>query len=166
MRPGGIDFIKLDAVTPGSYNDDLSIDNRADVEAWSKAIAQCGRPIWFTISWALDQDYLSVWQQYANARRIEGDVECEGNCATITDWAMASWRFYDLVAWQNASGVQQGWNDLDSLEVGNVSSVSGLSDQEQQTVLTLWAMANAPLYLGGDLTALTYSEFNCLRTLR
>jgi alpha-galactosidase len=151
----GIDFIKLDAVTPGSYNDDLSIDNRADVEAWSKAIAQSGRPIWLTVSWALDQDYLSVWQQFANARRIDGDVECEGNCATITDWAMASYRFYDLVAWQNASGVQLGWNDLDSLEVGNVNSVSGLSDVEQQTVLTLWALANAPLYLGGDLTALT-----------
>ena len=150
----GIDFIKLDGVTPGSYNDDLSIDNRADVEAWSKAIAQSGRPIWLTVSWALDQDYLSVWQQYANARRIEGDVECEGNCATLTDWAMASWRFYDLVAWQNASGVRLGWNDLDSLEVGNVSSVSGLSDREQQSVLTLWALANAPLYLGGDLTAL------------
>jgi alpha-galactosidase len=151
----GIDSIKLDGVTPGSYNDNLSIDNRADVAAWSKAIAQSGRPIWLTVSWALDQDYLSVWQQYANARRIEGDVECEGNCATITDWAMASWRFYDLVAWENASGVQNGWNDLDSLEVGNLSSVSGLDNLEQQSVLSLWALANAPLYLGGDLNALT-----------
>jgi alpha-galactosidase len=77
----GIDFIKLDAVTPSSYNDNLSIYNRADVAAWAKAIAQSGRPIWFTISWALDQDYLSTWQRYANARRIEGDVECEGNCS-------------------------------------------------------------------------------------
>ncbi|HEY9136818.1 MAG TPA: TIM-barrel domain-containing protein, partial [Terriglobus sp.] len=42
----GIDFIKLDAVTPGSYSNDLSIDNRADVEAYSKAIAKTGRPIW------------------------------------------------------------------------------------------------------------------------
>ncbi len=153
----GIDFIKLDAVTPGSYVDDLSIDNRRDVEAWSKAIAQCGRPIWLTISWALDQDYLSVWQQYANARRIEGDVECEGNCETITDWAMASYRFYDLVAWQNASGISQGWNDLDSLEVGNSATDSGLSYEEQKSVATLWAVANAPLTLGADLTALTDS---------
>jgi hypothetical protein len=151
----GIDFIKLDAVTPGSYNDNLAIDNRTDVEAWSKAIAQCGRRIWFTISWALDQDYLSVWQQYANARRIEGDVECEGNCATVTDWAMASYRFYDLVAWQNASGITQGWNDPDSLETGNSSTASGLSYEEQKSVTTLWAMANAPLTLGADLTALT-----------
>jgi hypothetical protein len=88
-------------VTPGSYSDDLSIDNRADVAAWANAIAQSRRPIWFTISWALDQDYLSTWQQYANARRIEGDIDCEGNCSTITNWAMASWRFYDLVGWQN-----------------------------------------------------------------
>lgn len=59
----GIDFIKLDGVTPGSYHDDLSIDNRAEVEAWSKAIAQSGRPIWFTVSWDLDEDYLSTWQR-------------------------------------------------------------------------------------------------------
>lgn len=153
----GIDFIKLDAVTPGSYNDDLSIDNIPDVEAWSEAIKQSGRRIWLTISWALDQDFLSAWEQYSNARRIEGDVECEGNCSTITDWAMASYRFYDLVGWQNASGITQGWNDLDSLETGNVSTASGLSEQEQQTVTTLWVMANATITLGSDLTALTNS---------
>ncbi|WP_353071185.1 alpha-galactosidase D [Tunturiibacter gelidoferens] len=149
----GIDAIKLDAVTPGSYSDDLSIDNRADVAAWAEAIAQSGRPIWFTISWALDQDYLSVWQQFANARRIEGDIDCEGNCSTITNWAMASWRFYDLVGWQNAAGPLVGWNDLDSLEVMN-NTTSGLSYEERRSIATLWAMANAPMYLGGDLTTL------------
>ena len=39
----GIDFIKLDGVTPGSDSNGLSIDNRADVAAWSKAIALSGR---------------------------------------------------------------------------------------------------------------------------
>jgi alpha-galactosidase len=48
----GIDFIKLDGVTPGSDSYDLSIDNRADVAAWSKAIALSGRSIWLTVSWA------------------------------------------------------------------------------------------------------------------
>jgi alpha-galactosidase len=149
----GFDAIKLDGVTPGSYSYNLSIDNRADVAAWAKAIAQSGRPMWFTISWALDQGYLSTWQQYANARRIDGDIDCEGNCSTITDWAMASWRFYDLVGWQNAAGPAVGWNDLDSLEVMN-NTTSGLSYEERQSVTTLWAMANAPMYLGGDLTTL------------
>src|SRR5258708_2567404 len=35
----GIDFIKLDGVTPGSYNDNLNINNIPDVQAYSKAIA-------------------------------------------------------------------------------------------------------------------------------
>jgi len=68
----GFDLIKLDGVTPGSYSYDLSIDNRADVQAWSKAIAQSGREIWLTVSWAMDKDYLGTWQQFSNARRIEG----------------------------------------------------------------------------------------------
>lgn len=149
----GIDYIKLDGVTPGSTVDSLAIDNRADVAAWSQAIAQSGRNMWFTISWALDKDYLSTWQQYANARRIDGDVQCEGQCATITDWAMMSWRFYDLVGWEDATGPTVGWNDLDALDVINSAS-SGLSEDERRTAVTLWSMANAPLYLGGDLTSL------------
>jgi alpha-galactosidase len=148
----GFDLIKLDGVTPGSYSYDLSIDNRADVQAWSNAIAQGGRPIWLTVSWALDKDYLGTWQQFSNARRIEGDIDCEGNCATSTNWALTSYRFYDLVGWRHDSGVAQGWNDLDSLEVGD--AISGLSDEERRTATTLWAMASAPMYLGGDLTNL------------
>ena len=149
----GVDFIKLDGVTPGSGVDNLSIDNRADVQAWSTAIAQSGRPMWLTVSWDLDQDYLSTWQQYANARRIDPDIECEGNCATITNWAMTASRFGDLAGWETASGPAVGWNDLDSLDVEN-GTTSGLSDQERQTAMTLWAMGNAPLFLGGDLTTL------------
>jgi hypothetical protein len=149
----GIDFIKLDGVTPGSDNNNLTIDNRADVEAWSKAIAQSGRAIWLTISWALDEDYLSTWQQFANARRIQDDIECEGNCSTLSDWPRVVLRFYDLVGWENAAGPAVGWNDLDSLDVG-AASVSGLTEQEQQSAVTLWALANAPMYLGGDLTTL------------
>jgi hypothetical protein len=51
----------------------------------SSGILHSSRPIWFTLSWALDKNYLGVWQQYANARRMEGDVECEGNCSTLTN---------------------------------------------------------------------------------
>ena len=147
----GIDFIKLDGVTPGSDSYGLSIDNRADVAAWSKAIAASGRPIWLTISWALDQDYLSVWQEYANARRIDQDVECEGNCATLTDWPRIYERFRDLPGWENASGPTVGWNDMDSLDIGD-GALDGLTNYEKQSALSLWALANAPIYLGGDLT--------------
>ena len=150
----GVDFIKLDAVTPGSYNDNLDINNIPDVQAMSQAITQSGRPIWLTLSWALDEDYLSDWQQYSNARRIEGDVECEGDCPNLTEWERVLLRFYDLIGWENASGSKLGWNDLDSLEVGN-GATDGITETEQKSAMTLWAMANAPLSLGGDLTKLT-----------
>jgi alpha-galactosidase len=151
----GIDFIKLDSVTPGSYNDNLNINNIPDVQAYSKAIALSGRPIWLTLSWALDEDYVSDWQQNANARRIEGDIECEGDCPNLTEWQRVLLRFYDLIGWENVSGPTLGWNDLDSLEVGN-GTTDGITNTEQQTAMTLWAMANAPLSLGGDLTKLTH----------
>jgi alpha-galactosidase len=147
----GVDFIKLDGVTPGSYSDGLSIDNRADVAAWSKAIALTGRPIWLTVSWAIDQDYLSAFQPYANARRIEDDIECEGRCGTLTDWQRIYQRFRDLPGWQNSASPSLGWNDMDSLDIGD-GALDGLNNDEKRTAVTLWAMANAPMYLGGDLT--------------
>src|SRR5882757_5449594 len=150
----GIDFIKMDSVTPGSYNNNLNINNIPDVQAWSKAIALSGRPIWLTISWALDEDYISSWQQTSNARRIEGDVECEGDCPLLTEWPRIEVRFLDLPSWEHTSGPTLGWNDLDSLEIGN-GATDGITDTEQRTAMTLWAMANAPLSLGGDLTNLT-----------
>jgi alpha-galactosidase len=149
----GFDFIKLDAVTPGSYSNDLSIDNRADVEAWSKAIAKTGRPIWLSVSWQLSRDYASVWQQWSNARRIDDDVECEGRCATLTNWPRIVLREYDNVDWQHETGTTLGWNDMDTLDVGD-GDLDGLSDDEKQTAITIWAMANSPMYLGGDLTKL------------
>ena len=149
----GVDAIKLDGVTPGSYDDSLAINNLADVQAWSLAIAHSGRPIWLTISWSLDQDYLSTWQQFGNARRIDEDVECEGRCGTLTDWPRVTERFYDVVGWEHAAGPTVGWNDLDTLDVGTSVS-TGLSETEQHAALTFWAMANAPLNLGGDLTTL------------
>src|ERR1700741_2198203 len=149
----GFDFIKLDAVTPGSYSNDLSIDNRADVEAWSKAISKTGRPIWLTVSWQLSEDYASVWQQWSNARRIDDDVECEGRCATLTNWPRIVLREYDDVGWEDQTSTTLGWNDMDTLDVGD-GTLDGLSEVEKQSAITIWAMANSPMYLGGDLTQL------------
>jgi alpha-galactosidase len=146
----GVDLIKLDGVTPGSDSYSLAIDNRPDVAAYSKAITASGRPMWLTISWDLDEDYLSVWQQYANARRIDQDVECEGDCSKLTNWPRIYERFRDLPGWENAAGLGVGWNDLDSLELID-GAADGLTNDEKQSALSLWALAHAPLILGGDL---------------
>src|ERR1700758_2505137 len=46
-----------------------------------------------------------------------------------------------------------GWNDLDTLDVGD-GTLDGLTQVEKQSAITLWAMVNAPMYLGSDLTKL------------
>ncbi len=149
----GFDYIKLDGVTPGSDVNSLAIDNRPDVEAYSQAIAASGRPMWLAISWDLDEDYLSTWQQYANSRRIDQDMECEGRCSTLTDWQRIYTRFREEIGWENAAGVTLGWNDLDDLDIGD-GATDGLTNDEKQTAVTFWAMSAAPLYLGGDLRTL------------
>ncbi|MFF9563686.1 X2-like carbohydrate binding domain-containing protein [Leifsonia sp. NPDC014704] len=46
-----------------------------------------------------------------------------------------------------------GWNDFDSLDVGN-GKMDGLTPDERRTATTLWAVSAAPMYTGNDLTKL------------
>jgi hypothetical protein len=62
-------------------------------------------------------------------------------------------RFNDVLAWLDDAGPGKGWNNLDSLDVGN-GAMDGLTDVERQTTMTLWAIEAAPLYSGDDLTQL------------
>lgn len=148
----GVDFMKLDGVTPGSgINGAVVSDNRPDVKAWSQALLDTRRPIQFILSWSLDHDFANTWQQYANGWRIDTDVECY--CSSIVTWNNSlKQRFTDVVPWiDNAR--PGGWNNLDSLDVG-VGSMDGLTNDERQTYMTLWAIEAAPLYSGDDLTKL------------
>ena len=147
----GIDFFKLDGVTPGSDHTDLKIDARPDVEAWAVALKQAGRPIWLELSWGLDRRYAGEWQKYAHGRRITTDVETYG--PTLTAWSPVSARFEAASNWAKEAGPGKGWNDLDSLLVGS-GTMDGLNSAERQTMMTLWAIACSPLYAGDDLTKL------------
>lgn len=147
----GIDFFKLDGVTPGSDHTDLKIDARPDVEAWATALKLAGRPIWLELSWGLDRRYANEWRKYANGRRITTDVETYG--PTLTGWDQISWRFEAARDWAKEAGPDKGWNDLDSVDVGS-GLMDGLNRAERQTMMTLWAVACAPLYSGDDLTQL------------
>jgi hypothetical protein len=153
----GIDFIKMDAVSPGSGVTDGSIDTRADVKAWSKALA--GKHIWLELSWSLDINDISTWQQYSNGWRIDTDVDC--SCQTLVTWdSSVKLRFNDVIPWIKFAG-PGGWNDLDSLDVGN-GAMDGLSQDERQSYMTLWAIEAAPLYTGDDLTKLDDYGINLL----
>ncbi|MER5753638.1 carbohydrate-binding protein [Streptomyces sp. NPDC002088] len=147
----GYDFLKLDGVGPGSFKSGDNYNNVADVAAWQKAIAATGRPIHLELSWSLDIGHAADWKKYSNGWRIETDVECY--CDTLVTWENSvNDRWNDAPAWSHKAG-PGGWNDLDSLDVGN-GAMDGLTKAERQSYMTLWAINKSPLYTGDDLTQL------------
>ncbi|KOV62263.1 alpha-galactosidase [Streptomyces sp. MMG1121] len=145
----GVDYLKIDGV--GSQD-------VADVQAWDEALRATGRPITFALSNNLPIDHATTWRTLANSWRTQGDVECycgpgpDGSGYLLTDWSHVTKRFDSAASWQPYAG-PGGWNDLDSLEIGN-GDRAGLSSDQRRSQFTLWSMAAAPLLLGTDLTHL------------
>jgi hypothetical protein len=146
----GVDFLKFDSVTPGSGIGDLSLDARDDVAAWSQALQR--HDIWLELSWALDIRYIDYWKEHAQGWRIDWDVECYCEGESLTTWDNIARLFPRLTEWWRHAG-PGGWNDLDSLNVGN-GSMDGLTRDERRLATTLWAVSAAPMYVGNDLTNL------------
>ena len=151
-----VDFVKLDFVGPGGGN--RPADNREEVRAWHDAIQHSGRHIWLELSNYLSIDQATLWRATANGWRIENDIECyacgrstdpaiKGN---LTEWSRVADRFDDVRQWYPYAR-PGGWNDLDSLELGN-GDKDGITPAERQSMFILWSIACAPLYLGTDLT--------------
>jgi hypothetical protein len=144
----GVDYVKIDGV--GSWD-------IPDVQAWSQALEQTGRQIHLELSNNLNIADAATWQKYADGWRISGDIECYhcetgGSSFPLTSWGGVSSRFGQAAKWAQYGG-NGHYNDLDSLEIGNGTN-DGLTPDQRQSYVTLWAMAASPLLLGVDLTQL------------
>jgi hypothetical protein len=145
----GVDYIKLD----GTQN-----SNAADVKAWSQAIQQSGRPMVLDVTPGhFTQTIAPTLMKYANQWVVVPDVECYdcekgGSSYPLTIWKNVAKRFNSVAEWQPYAGAG-GFNDYDSIEVGNGSD-DGLTPDERRSQISLWALGAAPLILGVDLTHL------------
>ncbi|HUN32403.1 MAG TPA: carbohydrate-binding protein [Trebonia sp.] len=151
----GVDYVKLDGVGDSDIG---------DVEAWSAALEQTGRPIHLELSNSLDIANAATWAQYSNGWRTGGDIECYCGSGSypLTDWGNVQSRFAQVAQWQPYGG-PGAFNDYDSIEVGNGATNDGITDAEAQSQLSLWAMAASPLLLGVDLTSLNATELGYLK---
>jgi hypothetical protein len=157
-----VDYIKLDGITNS---------NGPDIEAWQAAIHQSGRPMVldntqgsFTIKLA------PTLKEYSNQWEFDPDIEINGpdegsanscnsppytGCRSVfplTSYAhWSSDRFAGVADWQPYGG-PGGFNDYDSIEVGDGSADSGMTLAASESQLSLWALGSAPLILGSDLT--------------
>jgi alpha-galactosidase len=152
----GVDYVKIDGVGTSDVG---------DVEAWSAALQQTGRPIHLELSNGLAIGSAGTWAQYSNGWRTGGDVECycgsNGSSYPLTDWGNIQQRYAAVAAWQPDGG-PGAFNDYDSIEVGNGSN-DGLTAPERQSQLSLWSMGASPLILGTDLTNLDSTDLGYLK---
>jgi alpha-galactosidase len=166
----GVDFIKFDFVGPGGGN--VPADNREELRQWHAAISRGSRPIWLELSNYLSFDQGPLWRATANGWRIENDIECYGcdkatdaTKGNLTQWSKIVVRFADVVRWIPFAGLDGngggGWNDLDTLELGN-GDKDGITPDERQSMFTLWAISCAPLYLGSDLTKMDAADLSLI----
>jgi hypothetical protein len=156
MASWGVDYLKLDGVGSSDVG---------DVEAWSQALEQTGRPIHLELSNSLPISSAATWAQYSNGWRTGGDVECycgaNGSSYPLTDWGNVSSRFDQVAQWQPYGG-PGAFNDYDSIEVGNGAN-DGLTPDERQSQMSLWALGSSPFMLGTDLTHLDPTDLSYLK---
>ncbi len=164
----GIDYIKLDGIT-----------NRqsAVVQAWSRAVAQSGRPMVLNITQGSYTIKLApTLKRYANQWEFAPDIEINGpdegsgstcntppytGCRSVFPFtSYAHWfdRFNAVAQWQPYGG-PGGFNDYDSIEVGDGARKAGMSPAAEKSQLSLWALGSAPLILGVNLTGKITNAF-------
>lgn len=157
----GVDYVKLDGITNS---------NGPDIRAWQVAIQRSGRPMVLdTTEGSFTTKLAPVLKKYSNQWEFAPDIEINGpdegsagscnsapftGCRSVfplTSYSHWSDRFAGVARWQPYGG-PGGFNDYDSIEVGNGSADSGMSLAASESQLSLWALGSAPLILGGDLT--------------
>jgi alpha-galactosidase len=156
----GVDYVKIDGV---------GTTDVPDIQAWSTALRQTGRPIHLELSNNLAIGSASTWAQLSNGWRTGGDIECYscesgGSSIPLTHWASVQNRFGAVASWQPFGG-PGAFNDYDSLEVGNGAN-DGLTAPERQSMMSLWALGASPLILGTDLTNLDATDLGYLKNTR
>jgi Alpha galactosidase A/Alpha galactosidase C-terminal beta sandwich domain len=157
----GVDYIKLDGITD---------KNTADIKAWSDAISQSGRTMALdTTEGQFNTKLAPTLDQYANQWEFSPDIEINGpdegsadgcnaapytGCLSVFPFTSYSWwfdRFNAVAKWQPYGG-PGGFNDYDSIEVGDGETDSGMSQAAEQSQLSLWALGSAPFILGVNLS--------------
>jgi alpha-galactosidase len=159
----GVDFIKLDFITPGSPDNGVNLpaNESLAVPAYRSAIEKTGRQMRLDISWKLARDPTdyAIWEGNADSMRTDQDINNAGATSTsFTAWATVqraidNYRQYiSLHTSQNEDLTI--YPDMDNLFVGNSPQEDGVTDDQRFSIMSHWLGAAANLIIGNDLTNL------------
>lgn len=152
----GVDYIKVDCIASHPYKGD-------EIRMIHRAIAKAGHAMVLSLSpgpapldksaevaanaqlWRISDDVWDRWERPESERFPQG---VKNQFAVIASWTPF---------------VKPGnWPDADMLPLGTLGPVPGhgaprktqLTGEEQQTLMTLWAISRSPLFVGANLTEL------------
>jgi hypothetical protein len=149
----GVDLIKVDCISSHPYRGD-------EIRMLSEAIRKTVRPILLSLSpGAAPLEKIDEMREYAQMWRISDDIWDIWHSDIPYPQGLGD-QFENVLKWAGKS--QPGhWPDADMLPLGYLGPAPGwgkprptrLSHNEQETLMTLWAIFPSPLMVGGDLTA-------------
>lgn len=159
-RPGSRGFEQNDARRYASWDVDYlkydwcyadGIAPQSAYGAMRDALIKAGRPVVFSIcEWGKSQPWR--WAPpVGNLWRTTGDIGiCWEKKACKSEWTTGVMNILDLQVGLEDSAGPGHWNDPDMLQVGN-----GLTDTEDRTHFSLWALLAAPLLAGNDVRTMS-----------
>ncbi|MBN3299749.1 AGAL galactosidase, partial [Amia calva] len=170
--PGSLGSYDIDAKTFAEWDVDLLKFDGCNVpnltllaEGYinmSRALNQTGRAIvysceWPLYEWPFQQPNYTAVRQYCNHWRNFADVYDSWTSVTaIIDWTSSHQKLTVPVAGPG------GWNDPDMLVIGNF----GLSADQQETQMAMWAIMAAPLLMSNDLRDIDQRSTELLQNRR
>jgi len=160
----GVDYVKLDGCNVPTTPGETDVQSYHDAyAAMSAALRATGRPIVFSISapayfqGTADWDSVIKWSsQLGNLWREGADIAL-GQDSGPDKWSSISYNYGYNVGLADLQSPGR-WNDPDFLLAGD----SGLTTDEMQSQVSLWAMMAAPLISSTDLTHLSPQALSVL----
>ncbi|XP_008418799.1 alpha-galactosidase A [Poecilia reticulata] len=154
--PGSLGYYETDAQTFADWDVDLLKFDGCNLK-WtllgdgyikmSKALNKTGRSILYSCEWPLYEwpfhtpNYTAIRETCNHWRNFNDVFDSWISIKSILDWTAS---YQDITVPSAGPG---GWNDPDMLVIGNF----GLSHDQQESQMALWAIMAAPLLMSNDL---------------
>lgn len=146
----GVDYLKYD-----NCNIPFGSDMKTDYKKMQTALANCGRPIVFSIcAW----EYQSWMPETGNVWRTTRDIVDKWDATGHQYGFVGIINSIDQNSKYTNSAGPGGWNDPDMLEIGN----GGCTTEEYRTQMSMWCMMAAPLLTGNDIRTMSQATKDIL----
>jgi len=146
----GIDYLKYD-----NCNVPYGSDMKTDYQKMQTALANCGRPIVFSIcAW----EYQSWMPATGNVWRTTRDIVDKWDATGHQYGFVGIINSIDQNSKYSDSAGPGAWNDPDMLEIGN----GGCTTEEYRTQMSMWCMMASPLLTGNDIRTMSQTTKDIL----